>query len=193
MYNMNIADIFDPEIVAKTNPVITDDQPPYMSSLEKVSGKPANSIKVELDEKKRKVHNDMMAKPPSKMETDNFDELVNKVAYKELKDEYKNGGESEEDESDDEIYDDLAGVNTDFQDPMAAEFSMFTPEEQELADQINLDADSINAETPAEDPNDIAPLGMDDLKDIAEPDDGGNGGFDIDDSAIPDIPDMSEP
>jgi hypothetical protein len=55
------------------------------------------------------------------------------------------------------------------------------------------DADSINAETPAEDPNDIAPLGMDDLKDIAEPDDGGNGGFDIDDSAIPDIPDMSEP
>ena len=173
---------YETNIVTPPADIIPNRQPRYIDRLANESGKDVNAVKVELDEQKRDAEFDLMKNPPNMMTTDDIQDTVDERALANLHELYANGGEEEED--DEATYDEMTDINTDFQDPFASDFAMFTPEEQDLADQINLDAESINAETPPEAP-DEAPLGMDELKDIAEPDEGK---VETPDDEIPDIP-----
>ena len=101
--------------------------------------------------------------------------IILAVRYHNLSEDYEAYYEDEdyygEEEDDEATYDEMTEINTEPNDPFAVDFDMFPPSEQDMADQIQLDADSINADTPPIDPTNEAPLGMDELADIAEPED----------------------
>ena len=160
---------YETNIVTPPADIIPNRQPRYIDRLANESGKDTNAVKVELDEQKRNAEFDLMKNPPNMMDVDDIQDTVDETAINKLHDIYANGGEEEED--DEATYDEMTEVNTDPNDPFAVDFDMFPPAEQDLSDQIQLDAETINAETPPEDPTEEAPLGMDDLAKIAEPED----------------------
>ena len=160
---------YETNIVTPPADIIPNRQPKYIDRLANESGKDTNAVKVELDEQKRNAEFDLMKNPPNMMDVDDIQDTVDETAINKLHDIYANGGEEEED--DEATYDEMTEVNTEPNDPFAVDFDMFPPAEQDLSDQIQLDAETINAETPPEDPTEEAPLGMDDLAEIAEPED----------------------
>ena len=159
---------YETNIVTPPADIIPNRQPRYIDRLANESGKDVNAVKVELDEQKRNAEFDLMKNPPNMMNMNDVQDTVDETAINKLHDIYANGGEEEDDEA---TYDEMTEVNTEPNDPFAVDFDMFPPAEQDMADQIQLDADSINADTPPIDPTDEAPLGMDELADIAEPED----------------------
>lgn len=180
---------YDNTINVPENTVMTDKQPQYMKTLEKESGKSQNEVKVELDEQERLANDKVMIDPPNMMNVNNIDTKIKEMGYDMLLDVYQNG--EHEGETDEVTYDDLVA-----QDPSEpgfgdANFDLFSPDEQPLYQQVQADIDKINAENPDEGEEDLAPLGMDDLADIAESD----GDDDIEmpnDSEPPKSPDESD-
>jgi len=160
---------YETNIVTPPADIIPNRQPRYIDRLANESGKDVNAVKVELDEQKRDAEFELMKNPPNMMDVDDVQDSVDETAINKLHDIYANGGEEEDD--DEATYDEMTEINTEPTDPFAMDFDMFPPREQDLADQVMLDADSINAETPPNDPTEEAPLGMDELADIAEPED----------------------
>lgn len=178
---------FDHTIKTPPAQIIPSDQPPNIERLTQMSGKSPNAVKVEYEQKLRDKEDEQVKEAKLDFDSDKSDkEQLEIAAFNELADEYKNG-EQPEDENDEVTYDDLTSeVATDMgQDPAAGAFDLFPPMEQDSADQMMADIDAINANEPLTDENDVAPLSMDDLGDIAEPDDDGP----VD---IPDVPDVPE-
>lgn len=178
---------FDNTIKTPPAQIIPSDQPPNIERLTQMSGKSPNAVKVEYEQKLRDKEDEQVKEAKLDFDSDKSDkEQLEIDAFNELADEYENG-EQPEDENDEVTYDDLTSeVATDMgQDPAAGAFDLFTPTEQDSANQMMADIDAINAEEPITDENDVAPLSMDDLGDIAEPDDDGM----VD---IPDVPDVPE-
>lgn len=174
---------YETNIVTPPADIIPNRQPRYIDRLANESGKDTNAVKVELDEQKRNAEFDLMKNPPNMMNVKDIQDTVDETAINKLHDIYANGGEEEED--DEATYDEMTEINTNPNDPFAVDFDMFPPAEQDLSDQINLDADAINAETPPQDPTNPTPLGMDELAEIAEPEDDLN----LPEEEAPDLPD----
>ena len=158
--------IYDNTINVPKKSVMDDDQPQYLKTLEKESGKGPNEVKVELDEQERIANDKVMQDPPSMNDDEDINSKIKDMSFDQLLDIYQNG--EHEGESDEITYDDLVA-----QDPMTQEFAnpdfnLFTPEEQPLYQQVQDDINKINAENPTETESDLAPLGMDELGEIAE-------------------------
>lgn len=183
------------------------EQPPNIQHLAKISGKSPNAVNVEYDQEVRKLEKEQMQNPPAMTNNTDLAAMARIKAVDNLEDQYKSG---QTEESDEVTYDELVGdITNDFdQAPAANEFSMFTPGEQDTADQMFADIDNINAENPYEedvvDEPETALDSLDGLADIAEneddvktkpmpndsapetPDDTTNAGFK--DTDIPEIP-----
>ena len=160
---------YDNTINVPENTVMSDEQPQYMKTLEKESGKSPNEVKVELDEQERLANDKVMIDPPNMMNVDNIENKIKEMGYDMLLDVYQNG--EHEGETDEVTYDDLVAQNPSEPGFGAANFDLFAPDEQPLYQQVQDDINKINAENPVEGEEDLAPLGMDDLADIAEGDD----------------------
>lgn len=177
---------FDNTIQTPPAQIIPSNQPPNIERLTQMSGKSPNATKVEYEKALRDKENEQVKEAKIDFNSDKSDkEQIEIAAFNELADEYKNGEQPEED--DEVTYDDLTSeVAADMgQDPAAGAFDLFPPEEQSSADQMFADIDAINENEPLTDENDVAPLSMDELGEIAEPDDDGT----VD---IPDVPDVPE-
>ena len=188
---------FDNMLTSSKPNIAPSRQPPNIQRLVAISGKSPNAVKVERGQKLRDAHMDQLKNPPN---MDNADQSLqsqaNIQAFRELQHDYETGNNpNESDESDEVTYDELVGdiTNDIGQDPAADEFSMFAPSEQGMADQMFSDIDNINAENPYEEETDTDPFTMDDLAEIAEPDEGSaksDGDIEMpnDDSTIPEPP-----
>ena len=185
---------FDNMLTSSKPNIAPSRQPPNIQRLVAISGKSPNAVKVELDQKLRDAHMDQLKNPPN---MDNADQSLqsqaNIQAFRELQHDYETGNNpNESDESDEVTYDELVGdiTNDVGQDPAADEFSMFAPSEQGMADQMFSDIDNINAENPYEEEPDTDPLTMDDLADIAEPEEGSSDDIEMpnDESTVPEPP-----
>ncbi len=185
------------------------EQPPNIQHLAKISGKSPNAVNVEYDQEVRKLEKEQMQNPPAMTNNTDLAAMARIKAVDNLEDQYKSG---QTEESDEVTYDELVGdINTDFgQAPAANEFSMFTPGEQDTANQMFADINNINAANPYEEDGfedgfeepETALDSMDGLADIAENEDGSNTepmpndsapetpSEDFDDSEIPDIPQL---
>ena len=160
--------MYDNTINVPKKSVLDDDQPQYLKTLEKESGKSPNEVKVELDEQERVANDKVMLEPPSMNDTEQINSKIKDMGFDQLMDIYKNG--EHESETDEITYEDLVAQNPEtpgFGDP---NIDLFTPEEQPLYQQVQADIDKINAENPTETEPDIAPLGMEELGEIAEGD-----------------------
>jgi hypothetical protein len=178
---------FDHTIQTPPAQIVPSDQPPNIERLTQMSGKSPNAVKVEYDQKVRDMEDKQVKEAKINFNSNKTDkEQIEIAAFDELADEYKNG-EQPSDEDDEVTYDDLTSeVATDMgQDPAAGDFNLFPPEEQSSADQMFADIDAINANEPLTDENDVSPLSMDELGEIAEPDDDGM----VD---VPDVPDATD-
>jgi hypothetical protein len=151
------------------------EQPPNIQHLAKISGKSPNAVNVEYDQEVRKLEKEQMQNPPAMTNNTDLAAMARIKAVDNLEDQYKSG---QTEESDEVTYDELVGdITNDFgQAPAANEFSMFTPGEQDTADQMFADIDNINAENPYEedvvDEPETALDSLDGLADIAENEDG---------------------
>ena len=181
------------------------EQPPNIQHLAKISGKSPNAVNVEYDQEVRKLEKEQMQNPPAMTNNTDLAAMARIKAVENLEDQYKTG---QTEESDEVTYDELVGdISTDFgQAPAANEFSMFTPSEQDSANQMFADINNINAANPYEEDGfeepETALDSMDGLADIAENEDGSNTepmpndsapetpSEDFDDSEIPDIPQL---
>ena len=181
------------------------EQPPNIQHLAKISGKSPNAVNVEYDQEVRKLEKEQMQNPPAMTNNTDLAAMARIKAVENLEDQYKSG---QTEESDEVTYDELVGdISTDFgQAPAANEFSMFTPSEQDSANQMFADINNINAANPYEEDGfeepETALDSMDGLADIAENEDGSNTepmpndsapetpSEDFDDSEIPDIPQL---
>lgn len=174
---------FDNTIQTPPAQIIPSNQPPNIERLTQMSGKSPNATKVEYEKALRDKENEQVKEAKIDFNSDKSDkEQIEIAAFNELADEYKNGEQPEED--DEVTWDDLTSdvANDMGQDPAAGAFNLFPPGEQDSADQMMADIDAINKNEPLTDEKDIAPLSMDELGDIAEPDDDGT-------VEIPDVPD----
>lgn len=160
---------YDNTINVPKNTVISDNQPQYMKTLEKESGKSQNEVKVELDEQERLANDKVMIEPPNMMNVDNIESKIQEMGYDMLLDIYQNG--EHEGDTDEVTYDDLIAQNPSEPGFGDGNFDLFAPEEQPLYQQVQDDINKINSENPIEGEEDLAPLGMDDLADIAEGED----------------------
>ena len=160
---------YDNTINVPENTVMTDNQPQYMKTLEKESGKSPNEVKVELDEQERLANDKVMIDPLNMMDVDSIENKVKEMGYDMLLNMYQNG--EHEGETDEVTYDDLVAQNPGEPGFGDENFDLFAPDEQPLYQQVQSDIDKINAENPIESEEDLAPLGMDDLADIAEGED----------------------
>ena len=192
---VNIKGQFDDTIQGPPAPIIPSNQPPNIERLTQMSGKSPNAVKVEYEQKLREMENKQVQNATLNFDGENKSdkEQIEIAAFNELADEYKNGTD-DTDEDDEVTYDDLtAEVADDMgQDPAAGDFNLFPPNEQDSANQMFADIDAINANEPMlnenesfTDEDNIGQMSMDDLKDIAEPDDDGV-------EEIPDVPDVPE-
>ena len=151
------------------------EQPPNIQHLAKISGKSPNAVNVEYDQEVRKLEKEQMQNPPAMTNNTDLAAMARIKAVDNLEDKYKTG---QTEESDEVTYDELVGdITNDFgQAPAANEFSMFTPGEQDTANQMFADIDSINAENPYEEDGfeepETALDSLDGLADIAENEDG---------------------
>ena len=160
--------IYDNTINVPKKSVMDDSQPQYLKTLEKESGKSGNEVKVELDEQERIANDKVMQEPPSMNDDEDINSKIKNMGYEQLLDIYKNG--EHEGDTDEITYEDLVAQNPEtpgFGDP---NINLFTPQEQPLYQQVQDDINKINAENPTEPEEDIAPLGMDELGEIAEGD-----------------------
>ena len=150
------------------------EQPPNIQHLAKISGKSPNAVNVEYDQEVRKLEKEQMQNPPAMTNNTDLAAMARIKAVDNLEDQYKSG---QTEESDEVTYDELVGdITNDFgQSPEANEFNMFTPGEQDTADQMFADIDNINAENPYEedvvDEPETALDSLDGLADIAENED----------------------
>lgn len=150
------------------------EQPPNIQHLAKISGKSPNAVNVEYDQEVRKLEKEQMQNPPAMTNNTDLAAMARVKAVDNLEDQYKSG---QTEESDEVTYDELVGdITNDFgQAPAANEFSMFTPGEQDTANQMFADIDSINAANPYEEDGfeepDTALDSMDGLAEIAENED----------------------
>lgn len=153
------------------------EQPPNIQHLAKISGKSPNAVNVEYEQEVRKLEQEQMNNPPAMTNNTDLKAMARIKAVENLEDQYTSGQTEEPDEV---TYDELVGdITNDFgQAPAANEFNMFTPGEQDTADQMFADIDSINAENPYEEEYveepETALDSMDGLADIAENEDGSN-------------------
>jgi len=150
----------------------SSEQPPNIQRLAKLSGKSPNAVNVEYEKELRNIEHEQMKNPPAMTNSTDLQSLARVKAVDNLEKQYKTG---QTEESDEVTYNDLVGdITNDFgQDPAADEFSMFAPGEQDMADQMFSDIDAINDANPYEEEPDTPALdAMDDLENIAEPDDG---------------------
>ena len=151
------------------------EQPPNIQHLAKISGKSPNAVNVEYEQEVRNLEKEQMQNPPAMTNNTDLKAMARIKAVDNLEDKYKTG---QTEESDEVTYDELVGdITNDFgQAPAANEFSMFTPGEQDTANQMFADIDSINAENPYEEDGfeepETALDSMDSLADIAENEDG---------------------
>lgn len=152
--------------------VIKDDAPLYMQSLKEKSGLDNNEIQIALDEKERKVNDDIMKDPPSKSEYDDIQEEITMRAYNQVKDDFDNGRINGEDQGAISL-DDMTNLDA-FENPTndqgLSDFGITPPELQNEVDSIMSDINTINnSEEFAEPPEDSPMLGFDELDKLAEP------------------------
>ena len=148
------------------------EQPPNIQHLSKISGKSPNAVNVEYEQEVRKLEQEQMRDPPAMTNNTDLKAMARIKAVENLEDQYTSGQTEEPDEV---TYDELVGdITNDFgQAPAANEFSMFAPGEQDMADQMFTDINTINAENPYEEEDPETALdSMDGLADIAENDGG---------------------
>lgn len=157
---------YDNTINVPEHTVMSDNQPQYLKTLEKESGKSQNEVKVELDEQERIANDKIMVEPPSVNDRENINSKIKDMGYEQLLDIYKNG--EHKGENDELTYDDLVAQNPSSPSFGDSDIDLFTPEEQPFYQQVQDDINKINAENPIESEDDFAPLGMDELGEIAE-------------------------
>ena len=152
------------------------EQPPNIQHLAKISGKSPNAVNVEYDQEVRKLEQEQMQNPPAMTDNTDLKAMARIKAVENLEDQYTSGQTEEPDEV---TYDELVGdITNDFgQAPAANEFSMFTPGEQDTANQMFADIADINAANPYEEEEsgeepETALDSLDGLADIAENEDG---------------------
>ena len=158
-------------IVTPPASIVDEKVPPNVKLLADRYGKSTNEVQVELDKKMRDINTEQLKNPPSLNDDETTPQAQVRIqAINELDDEYKRGEGPEE--SDEVTYDELAqDVATDMgQDPNAMDFNMFAPFEQDSANQMFNDINTINSESPvSESPTEDT---LDGLADLAEPEDG---------------------
>lgn len=165
------APIIDKLLNQKTTE-FSSEQPPNIQHLAKISGKTPNAVNVEYEQEVSKIEQEQLKNPPTMTNDTDLQARARVKAVENLEKQYKSG---QTEESDEVTYDELVGdITNDFgQDPEADEFNLFTPGEQSAADQMFSDIDAINDANPyEEEPETPALDAMDDLENIAEPDDG---------------------
>ena len=170
---------FDHMIASPPAPIVKNDQPPAIQTLQEKSGKSANSTNTEYQNELEKAEMDLMKNPPNMANQTTNNQKPNPVelakiqAVNTLIGKYEKGEDPSSEEDEDDILDDLFGEDTleNGQDENANDFSMFAPGEQDAADQMFSDIDAINANDPYTEETDVAPLDMDALSDIASGED----------------------
>lgn len=180
---------FDDTITAPAAPIIANNQPPNIQTLTQKSGKSPSAVKVELEKKMRDLNAEQMNSPPNMLDVTLSPQAQVRIqAFNDLSKEYDEGNEPEE--SDEVTYDDLTqDIATDLgQDPAAQDFNMFAPVEQDAANQMFSDIDTINQDDPLEPEPTQEPLDMDALSKIADPEDDSYPESNLPDENIPDIP-----
>lgn len=180
---------FDDTITAPAAPIIANNQPPNIQTLTQKSGKSPSAVKVELEKKMRDLNAKQMNSPPNMLDVTLSPQAQVRIqAFNDLSKEYDEGNEPEE--SDEVTYDDLTqDIATDLgQDPAAQDFNMFAPVEQDAANQMFSDIDTINQDDPLEPEPTQEPLDMDALSKIADPEDDSYPESNLPDENIPDIP-----
>lgn len=165
---------FDHMTASPPAPIIPNDQPPALQTLQAKSGKSINATTEEFNNAVNDAEQELMMNPPNMSNPDvDVDFLAKVKAYNKLSEEYDNGEDPSSNEDEDEIMDDLFSNepldNGQAQD--ANDFSMFAPDEQSSVDQMFSDIDAINANDPYSEEEDVAPLDMDALADIASGED----------------------
>jgi hypothetical protein len=169
--NIQPKDKTETTIVTPPASIVDEKVPPNVKLLADRYGKSTNEVQVELDKKMRDINTEQLKNPPSLNDDETTPQAQVRIqAINELDDEYKRGEGPEE--SDEVTYDELAqDVATDMgQDPNAMDFNMFAPFEQDSANQMFNDINTINSESPvSESPTEDT---LDGLADLAEPEDG---------------------
>jgi hypothetical protein len=165
---------FDHMIASPPAPIVPNDQPPALQTLQAKSGKSINATTEEFNNAVKDAEQELMMNPPNMSNQDvDVDFLAKVKAYNKLSEEYDNGEDPSSNDDEDEIMDDLFSNepmdNGQAQD--ANDFSMFAPDEQSSVDQMFSDIDAINANDPYTEEEDVAPLDMDALADIASGED----------------------
>lgn len=168
--NIQPKDKTETNIVTPPASIVDEKVPPNVKLLADRYGKSTNEVQVELDKKMRDINTEQLKNPPSLNDDETTPQAQVRIqAINELDDEYKRGEGPEE--SDEVTYDELAqDVATDIgQDPNAMDFNMFAPFEQDSANQMFNDINTINSESPtSESPTEDT---LDGLADLAEPED----------------------
>lgn len=169
--NIQPKDKTETTIVTPPASIVDEKVPPNVKLLADRYGKSTNEVQVELDKKMRDINTEQLKNPPRLNDDETTPQAQVRIqAINELDDEYKRGEGPEE--SDEVTYDELAqDVATDMgQDPNAMDFNMFAPFEQDSANQMFNDINTINSESPvSESPTEDT---LDGLADLAEPEDG---------------------
>lgn len=152
---------------------ITDNNPPYIKTLQNISGLDPNEINIILNKKEREVSDEFMKDPPDPSECDDIQEEITMTAFNRVKDDFENGKiNGEEEEATVEDMTNLDGFDNPFNDNVMNDFNIAPPELQSEVDQIMTDIDSINNSDEFAEPEEDSPmLGFDELDKLAEPED----------------------